>query len=60
MRGYGLAACLRITVGRVEQNARLLKALDAVAAEAGLVPPGRGVSGTTLPDAGPVGGGASA
>jgi histidinol-phosphate aminotransferase len=34
MRGYGLPQCLRITVGRVEQNARLLKALDAIVAEA--------------------------
>jgi len=33
MRGYGLPQCLRITVGRVEQNARLLKALDAVLGE---------------------------
>lgn len=36
MRGYGLPQCLRITVGKVEQNARLLKALDAVLAESGL------------------------
>ncbi len=33
MRGYGLPQCLRITVGKVEQNARLLKALDALRAE---------------------------
>ena len=33
MRGYGLPQCLRITVGMVEQNARLLKALDALRAE---------------------------
>ncbi len=36
MRGYGLPQCLRITVGRVGQNARLLNALDAVMAETGL------------------------
>ena len=39
MRGYGLPQCLRITVGKVEQNARLLKALDAVCSELGLVAP---------------------
>jgi histidinol-phosphate aminotransferase len=44
MRGYGLPQCLRITVGKVEQNARLLKALDAVMAEAGLSAPGAGAS----------------
>ena len=44
MRGYGLPQCLRITVGKVEQNARLLKALDAVVAEAGLSAPGGGAS----------------
>lgn len=33
MRGYGLPQCLRITVGKVEQNARLLKALDALRTE---------------------------
>ncbi len=33
MRGYGLPQCLRITVGRVEQNARLVNAIDAVLAE---------------------------
>lgn len=33
MRGYGLPQCLRITVGKVDQNARLLKALDALRAE---------------------------
>jgi histidinol-phosphate aminotransferase len=42
MRGYGLPACLRITVGKVEQNARLLKALDAVVSEAGLTAHGDG------------------
>lgn len=36
MRGYGLPQCLRITVGRPGQNARLLAALDAVVGEAGL------------------------
>jgi len=38
MRGYGLPQCLRITVGRVEQNARLLKALDAMASASGGTP----------------------
>ena len=51
MRGYGLPQCLRITVGRVEQNARLLKALDAVVAEAGLAAP-RAVSEASTPGAG--------
>jgi histidinol-phosphate/aromatic aminotransferase/cobyric acid decarboxylase-like protein len=44
MRGYGLPQCLRITVGKVGQNARLLKALDAVVAESGLPAPAGGVS----------------
>jgi histidinol-phosphate aminotransferase len=44
MRGYGLPQCLRITVGKVEQNARLLMALDTVVAEAGLTAPGAGAS----------------
>lgn len=60
MRGYGLTTCLRITVGKVEQNARLLRALDAVVAEAGPVPQGAGLPSATLPGAGLIGGGASA
>ena len=47
MRGYGLPQCLRITVGKVEQNARLLKALDAVMIEAGLVLPDGAASPST-------------
>ncbi len=34
MGGYGLPECLRITVGSAEENARLLAALDTIAAAA--------------------------
>jgi histidinol-phosphate aminotransferase len=51
MRGYGLPECLRITVGKVEQNARLLKALDAAVAEGGLAPQ-RAESSRSAPFAG--------
>ena len=44
----------------VEQNARLLKALDAVAAETGLVPSGPGVSDAAPASTDRSGGGASA
>jgi histidinol-phosphate aminotransferase len=33
MAGYGLPECLRITVGDVSENRRLLAALDAIVGE---------------------------